>query len=178
MTYRKSGCYIPHWFWVNEVMFTEFGVRVPFTDFQQRLLNRACIAPSQLHSNAWASIRCFELVTSFLELPQEPEVFLCLFKFYSSNTSKKTRKGYMSVRPTKNRKIFGLYEDSFHGFKGWYFKIIPVGNHRPFWLSLEGDGRFPSYWTDMAGFDVAPVTYEGLRAEQTEIVDVLTTLFS
>ncbi|MED6120306.1 hypothetical protein PIB30_019629 [Stylosanthes scabra] len=84
----------------------------------------------------------------------------------------------MSVRPTKGRKIFGLYEDSFHGFKGRYFKIIPVGNHRPFWLSLEGDGRFPSYWTDRGGFDVAPVTYEGLRAEQKQTVDVLTSLFS
>ncbi|MED6213993.1 hypothetical protein PIB30_098769 [Stylosanthes scabra] len=60
---------VPHWLWVNEVMFTDFGVRVPFTEFQQRLLNRASVAPSQLHPNAWASIRCFELVTKFLQLP-------------------------------------------------------------------------------------------------------------
>ncbi|MED6172146.1 hypothetical protein PIB30_047366 [Stylosanthes scabra] len=42
----------PHWLWVNEVKFTKFRVRVPFTDFQQRLLNRSCIALSQLHPNA------------------------------------------------------------------------------------------------------------------------------
>ncbi|MED6109380.1 hypothetical protein PIB30_033076 [Stylosanthes scabra] len=168
----------PHWLWVNEVMFIEFGIRVPFTEFQQRLLNRACVAPSQLHPNAWASIRCFELVTEWLQLPQEPEVFMCLFTFYSANTQGKTKKGYMSVRPTKYRKIFGLFEDSFHDFKGCYLKILPVGTHRPFWLSLEGDGRFPSYWTDRAGFDVAPVTYKGLRANQKETVDVLTALFS
>ncbi|MED6142961.1 hypothetical protein PIB30_002248 [Stylosanthes scabra] len=167
----------PHWLWVNEVMFTEFGIRVPFIDFQQRLLNRACIAPSQLHPNAWASIRCYELVTEWLQLPQEPEVFMCLFTFYSANTQGKTKKGYMSVRLTKYRKIFGLFEDSFHDFKGHYFKILPVGTHRPFWLSLEWDGRFPSYWTDRAGFDVAPVTYKGLRAHQKETVDVLTSLF-
>ncbi|MED6172147.1 hypothetical protein PIB30_047367 [Stylosanthes scabra] len=100
-----------------------------------------------------------------------------LFTFYSSNTSGKTKKGYMSVRPAKGRKIFGLFEDSFHDFKGRYFKIVPVGTHRPFWLSLEGDGRFPSYWTDKSGFDVAPVTYRGLRAEQKDTVDVLTFLF-
>ncbi|MED6135768.1 hypothetical protein PIB30_049658 [Stylosanthes scabra] len=47
---------VPHWLWVNEVMFIDFGIRVPFTDLQQRLLNRACIAPSQLHPNAWTSI--------------------------------------------------------------------------------------------------------------------------
>ncbi|MED6221146.1 hypothetical protein PIB30_051658 [Stylosanthes scabra] len=160
----------PHWLWVNEVMFTEFGIR--------RLLRRACVAPSQLHPNAWASIRCFELVTEWLELPQEPEVFMCLFMFYSANTQGKTKKGYMSVRPTKHRKIFGLFEDSFHDFKGRHFKILSVGEHRPFWLSLEGEGRFPSYWTDRAEFDVAPVTYKGLRVEQKDTVDILTALFA
>ncbi|MED6165287.1 hypothetical protein PIB30_098151 [Stylosanthes scabra] len=48
---------VPNWLWVNELMLTEFGVRVPFTDFQQRLLNRASIAPSQLHPNAWGGSR-------------------------------------------------------------------------------------------------------------------------
>ncbi|MED6125265.1 hypothetical protein PIB30_067033 [Stylosanthes scabra] len=181
----ERACYMnldhptkPHWLWVNEVMFTEFGIRIPFTDFQQRLLRRACVAPSQLHPNAWASIRCFELVTEWLELPQEPEVFMCLFTFYSANTQGKTKKGYMSVRPTKYRKIFGLFEDSFHDLKGRYFKILPVGEHRPFWLSLEREGRFPSYWTDRAWFYVSPVTYKGLRAEQRDTVDVLTALFA
>ncbi|MED6214622.1 hypothetical protein PIB30_104904, partial [Stylosanthes scabra] len=169
---------VPHWLWVNEVMFSDFGVRVPFTDFQQRLLNRASVALSQLHPNAWSSIRCFELVTEFLQLPQEPEVFLCLFKFYSSNTSGRTKKGYMSVRPTKKRKIFTLYEDSFHDFKGRYFKIFAVGNHRPFWLSLEGDGLFPPYWSDQAGFDIAPVKYDGLNADKRDTADILTFLFS
>ncbi|MED6149397.1 hypothetical protein PIB30_061978 [Stylosanthes scabra] len=51
---------VPHWLWTNEAMFTEFGMRVPCSDFQQRLLNRASVAPSQLHPNAWSPIRCFE----------------------------------------------------------------------------------------------------------------------
>ncbi|MED6217386.1 hypothetical protein PIB30_017232 [Stylosanthes scabra] len=169
---------VPHWLWVNEVMFTEFGIRVSFFDFQQRLLNRSRIAPSQLHPNAWASIRCFELVTEWLGLPQEPEVFMTLYTFYSFNTSGNTKKGYMSVRPTSKRKIFGLFEDSFHDFKGRFFKIVPVGTHRPFWLCLEGDGRFLSYWSNKASFDVAPITYKGLRADQKDVVDILTTLFN
>ncbi|MED6145241.1 hypothetical protein PIB30_023348 [Stylosanthes scabra] len=103
---------------------------------------------------------------------------MSLFTFYFANTQGKTKKGYMSMRPSKYRKIFGLFEDSFHDFKGRYFKILPVGEHRPFWLSLEGEGRFPSYWTDRAGFDVAPVTYKGLRAEQKNTVDILTALFA
>ncbi|MED6162839.1 hypothetical protein PIB30_074267 [Stylosanthes scabra] len=56
------------------VMFIDNGVRVLFTDFQQRLLNRASMAPSQLHPNNWSSVRYFELVPEFLQLPQEPEV--------------------------------------------------------------------------------------------------------
>ncbi|MED6122780.1 hypothetical protein PIB30_043071 [Stylosanthes scabra] len=147
-------------------------------NFQQRLLNRASVAPSQLHPNSWSSIRCFELVTEFLELPQDPEVFLYLFKLYSSNTSGKTKKGYMSVRPGKHRKILALYEDSFHDFKGRYFKIFPVRNHRPFWLSLEGDGRFPPYWSNQADFEIVPATYQRLNADQRDTADILVHLFA
>ncbi|MED6124419.1 hypothetical protein PIB30_058718 [Stylosanthes scabra] len=107
-----------------------------------------------------------------------PEVFLYLFKLYSSNTSGKTKKWYMSVRPGKHRKIFGLYEDSFHDFKSRYFKIFPVGDHRPFWLSLEGDGLFPPYWSDQAGFDVVPITYQRRNADQRDTADILLHLFS
>ncbi|MED6124462.1 hypothetical protein PIB30_059119 [Stylosanthes scabra] len=77
-----------------------------------------------------------------------------------------------------HRKIFTLYEDSFHDFKGWYFKIFVVGNHRPFWLSLEGDGLFPPYWSDQAGFDVVPVKYDGLNVDKRDTADILTFLFS
>ncbi|MED6222184.1 hypothetical protein PIB30_061918 [Stylosanthes scabra] len=84
----------------------------------------------------------------------------------------------MSVRPTKHRKIFTLYEDSFHDFKGRYFKIFAVGNHRPFCLSLEGDSLFAPYWSDQAGFDIAPVKYDGLNVDKRDTADILTFLFS
>ncbi|MED6186129.1 hypothetical protein PIB30_063887 [Stylosanthes scabra] len=162
---------VPNWLWVNEVMFTEFGVR-------KSLLNRASVAPSQLHSNAWSAIRCFELVTDSLRLPQDPKVFLYLFTLFSPNTEGKTKKGYMSVHPGKHRKIFGLYEDSFHDFKGRFFKIFSVSEHRPFWLSLEGQGRFPPYWSRDAGMDYVPVTYKGFNTDQKDTADILVKLFS
>ncbi|MED6106630.1 hypothetical protein PIB30_006257 [Stylosanthes scabra] len=170
---------VPHWLWVNEVMFTEFGVRIPFTSFQQRLLQRCLVAPSQFHPNAWSAIRCFELVTEFLELPQDPEVFLFLFTVFSPNADGKTKKGYMSVRPGKGRRIFGLYEESFHDFKGRYFKVFPVGDHPPFWLTLEGDvGRFPSYWSKDDGVNYVPVSYKRLNDDQRDTADILLWLFS
>ncbi|MED6191756.1 hypothetical protein PIB30_003559 [Stylosanthes scabra] len=112
-------------------MFTEFGVRIPFSSFQQRLLQRCFVAQSQFHPNAWSSIRCFELVTEYLELPQDPEVFLYLFTVFSPNA------------------------------EGRYFKVFPVGDHPPFWLTLERDaGRFPSYWSKDAGLNYIPVSYK------------------
>ncbi|MED6221090.1 hypothetical protein PIB30_051090 [Stylosanthes scabra] len=84
----------------------------------------------------------------------------------------------MSVRPGKYRKIFALYEDSFHDFKGRYFKIFPVGNHCPFWLSLEGDGWFPLYWSDQAGFEIVPATYQLLNANQRDTANILIHMFA
>ncbi|MED6211536.1 hypothetical protein PIB30_074672 [Stylosanthes scabra] len=139
---------VPNWLWVNE-----------------------------LHPNAWSAIRCFELVTDSLRLPQDPKVFLYLFTFFSPNTEGKTKKGYMSVSPGKHRKIFGLYEDSFHDFKGSFFKIFPVGEYRPFWLSLEGQGRFPPYWNRDARMDYVSVTYKGLNSDQKDTADILVKLF-
>ncbi|MED6156858.1 hypothetical protein PIB30_018224 [Stylosanthes scabra] len=170
---------VPHWLWVNEVMFTEFGVRIPFSPFQQRLLQRCFVAPSQFNPSAWSAIRCFELVTEFLELPQDPEVFLYLFTVFSPNAEGKTKKGYMSVRPGKGRKIFGLYEESFHDFKGRYFKVFAVGDHLPFWLTLERHtGWFPSYWSKDAGVNYVPTAYRKLNEEQRDTTDILLWLFS
>ncbi|MED6105873.1 hypothetical protein PIB30_000004 [Stylosanthes scabra] len=122
-----------------------------FHPFQQRLLQHCFFAPFQFHPNAWSTIRCFELVTEFLELPQDPEY----------------------------RRIFGLYEESFHDFNGRYFKVFPVGDHPPFWLTLERDaGRFPSYWSKDAGLNYVPVSYKRVNEEQRDIADVLLWLFS
>ncbi|MED6205862.1 hypothetical protein PIB30_021654 [Stylosanthes scabra] len=94
-----------------------------------------------------------ELVTEYLELPQDPEVFLYLFTVFSPNAEGKTKKGYMSV--------------------------FPVGDHPLFWLTLERDvGRFPSYWSKDAGLNYVPVSYKRLNDEQRDTADILLWLFS
>ncbi|MED6181323.1 hypothetical protein PIB30_018261 [Stylosanthes scabra] len=114
----------------------------------RRLLQRCLVAPSQFHPNAWSAIRCFELVTEFLELPQDPEVFLFLFTVFSPNADGKNKKGYMSVRPGKGRRIFG------------------------------DAGRFPSYWSKDAGVNYVPVSYKRLNDDQRDTADILLWLFS
>ncbi|MED6140319.1 hypothetical protein PIB30_092031 [Stylosanthes scabra] len=125
---------VPHWLWLNEVMFTEF---------------------------------------------RDPEVFLYLLTFFSPNTEGKAKKGYMSVRSGKYRKIFGLYEESFHDFKGRYFKVLPVGDHHLFWLTLEGDaGWFPPYWSFEVALNYTPVMNKKLNVDQRDTTDILLWLFS
>ncbi|MED6189164.1 hypothetical protein PIB30_093165 [Stylosanthes scabra] len=136
---------VPNWLWMNEVMFTEFGIRVPFYEFQQRLLNRASVAPSQFHPNTWSAIRYFE----FLELPQDPEVFLFLFTFFSLNTEGKSKKGYISVRLGKYRKILSCMRT--------LSMILKISD---------------------SGMDYVLVTYRGLNAEQKDTADILVKLFS
>ncbi|MED6108514.1 hypothetical protein PIB30_024694 [Stylosanthes scabra] len=132
---------VPHWLWVNEVMFTEFGVRIPFSPFQRRLLQRCFVAPSQFHPNAWSAIRCFELVTEFLELPQDPQD--------------------LRMPMEKPRKVFA------------------VGDHPPFWLTLERDaGRFPSYWSKDVEVNYVPTAYRKLNEEQRDTANILLWLFS
>ncbi|MED6158572.1 hypothetical protein PIB30_033894 [Stylosanthes scabra] len=41
----------PDFLWVYDSMFTRIGVRIPFTIFQQEVLIRCAVAPSQLHPN-------------------------------------------------------------------------------------------------------------------------------
>ncbi|MED6184790.1 hypothetical protein PIB30_050890 [Stylosanthes scabra] len=62
--------------------------------------------------------------------------------------------------------------------EGRYFKIFPVGNHRPFWLSLEGDGRFLPYWSYQADFEIVSATYQRLNADQRDTADIFVHLFA
>ncbi|XP_052108707.1 uncharacterized protein LOC127741119 [Arachis duranensis] len=59
-----------------------------------------------------------------------------------------------------------------------YFKVRPVQGHHPFWLTLEGEHRFPTYWNFGAGPSVlTKVTYDVLSPEDKDIASVLWHLF-
>jgi len=52
--------------YVYEFMFKEYSMTFPLTNFEAGMLSLMNIAPSQLHPNNWAFLRCFELVCSHL----------------------------------------------------------------------------------------------------------------
>ena len=49
-----------------EFVFEEVGMRFPFNDFQVGVFQWLQLAPSQLHPNALAFMRPFELVCQYL----------------------------------------------------------------------------------------------------------------
>ncbi|MED6126451.1 hypothetical protein PIB30_078593 [Stylosanthes scabra] len=53
---------------------------------------------------------------------------------------------------------------------GWKLPVVGSG--------LEGDGRFPPYWSDQAGFEIVPATYQPLNADQRVPADILVHLFA
>ncbi|XP_057737170.1 uncharacterized protein LOC130954448 [Arachis stenosperma] len=164
--------------WLYIAMFASLGVRIPFSPFQMVLLNRCDIASSQLHPNSWASIRCFEMVCEYLELPVSVEVFLWFFVLMNPFKEGRAKKGYMSFRKAQGRQIFGLFGDFFHGFKEKYFKVRPLEGRHPFWLTLEGKRRIPTYWSFGAGSNTfTKVTYEGLIPQNKKVADVLLVIF-
>lgn len=48
-------------FYMYREVFSELGVRVPFSSFQIAVLNFLRVAPSQLHPNSWGFIGAFEI---------------------------------------------------------------------------------------------------------------------
>ena len=84
----------------------------------------------------------------------------------------------MSFRAAQGRKIFDLFEDSYHGFKDKYFKVRPAKGHHPFWLSLEGVRLIPTYWSFGAGANsFIKVVYKNMSAVDQQIAEVLNAVF-
>ncbi|XP_015949208.1 ras-related protein RABA1b [Arachis duranensis] len=57
-------------------------------------------------------------------------------------------------------------------------KSVQLGGHHPFWLALEGECRFATYWNFGVGLSyLTRITYEGISFENKYIADVLLAIF-
>ncbi|MED6211391.1 hypothetical protein PIB30_073247 [Stylosanthes scabra] len=118
----KEAGEVPDWLWVYDYLFTRVRIRIPLTLFQQEVIRRGAVAPSQLHPNSWAFIRSFELVCQALGLP-----------------------GFLSFRAHGKMKIFDFFDES-SNFKEIYFKISGAPEIQPFYLTSEKKAKFSLYW--------------------------------
>ncbi|MED6191972.1 hypothetical protein PIB30_005790 [Stylosanthes scabra] len=129
------------YFYMYTTVFIDIGIRFPFTEFECGVLNQLKCALTQIHPNAWAFIRGYEILMEYLGTTPLLEVFFSFFQ------AKGVRKGgVVTVNSMQGKALFGLYRQSYKDFKQMYVKVGCVEEQFPFYLDEFGLERFPLYW--------------------------------
>lgn len=128
-------------FYMYSCVMEELRVKLPFTSFECSVLKQLNCAPSQVHPNGWAFIRCFQGLMDFLEVKPDLELFFCLFQ------AKGVWKGvWINLNSTPGFSVFKLYKSSFKDFKEMYLKVKSVDEDFPFYIDENLGEKFPMYW--------------------------------
>ncbi|MED6217481.1 hypothetical protein PIB30_018116 [Stylosanthes scabra] len=98
--------------------------------------------PSQIHPNAWAFIRGFEILMEYLGHKPLLEVFF--FTFFQVKGVRK--RGLVTLNSVQGKTLFILYRQSYKDFKRMFIKVGCVEEQFPFYLDEFGLERFPLYW--------------------------------
>ncbi|MED6198001.1 hypothetical protein PIB30_061998 [Stylosanthes scabra] len=99
-------------------LFVREGVRFPFSEFECGVLNQLKCAPTQIHPNAWAFTRGFEILMEYLGTKPLLEVF---FSFFQAKGVQKG--GTVTLNSVQGKALFGLYRQSYKDFKEMYVKV-------------------------------------------------------
>ena len=105
-----------------EFAFREAGYRLPFTDFQGAVFSHLALTPSQLHPNALAFIRAFELVCRYLEIGATVDLFFCIFQLQRSAAGRE--QSWVSFK--QQSRLFWAYAESVRNFKDRFFVVKPL----------------------------------------------------
>ena len=65
-----------YFFYMYMCLFTGLHMRVPFEEFTMGVWHILNMAPTQLHTNTWASLKGFRLLTEMFWLKPSPHVYL------------------------------------------------------------------------------------------------------
>jgi len=76
------------------------------------------VALAQLHPNSWAFVRAFGILCNHFEHPPSVDVFLYFFEAKSPG-----KKLWVSFNGVAGRVLFTLFQQSYKGFKGKFFKV-------------------------------------------------------
>ncbi|MED6219727.1 hypothetical protein PIB30_038464 [Stylosanthes scabra] len=126
-----------HFLYMYECLFHKLGVRIPFSSFEQDVLYDCRVASTQLHPNMWVFMKAFQSVCWHLQLDLSLKVFIYFFYLTKPFSRKKVQ--WTSFRSREGRRIFTLYEESFHDFKNYYFKVRLVEGSPPFFENERGN---------------------------------------
>ncbi|CAJ2644657.1 unnamed protein product [Trifolium pratense] len=110
-------------FTMYELAFRELGYKLPFNDFEAEVFGRLNVAPSQLHPNAMAFIRAYQVLCRYLEVEATVPLFFHIFKIQRQRVG--DQQGWVSLKHASS-KIFKMFVESARGFKERYYVIKPV----------------------------------------------------
>ncbi|MED6180381.1 hypothetical protein PIB30_009734 [Stylosanthes scabra] len=114
-------------------------------------------------------MKAFQSVCWYLQLDLSLRAFLYFFHLTRPFSQKKSR--WASFRAREGRRIFTLYEESFHDFKNYYFKVRAVEGFHPFFENEQGEYQFRLYW--YSGPESPKYDFDDLDGMDQEIVTVL-----
>ena len=82
---------------------------------------------------------------------------------------------WVSFRASQGRKFCTLYDESFHDFKNFYFKVRATGDARPFFLDESGEPSFPLCWQEK--IVAVKYTFDSLDKVEQAFVGVVSGLW-
>jgi len=127
------------------------------TGFERALLTEINVVPAQLYPNSWASVRAFGILCNHFGHTSSMDVFLYFFEAKSPG-----KKLWVSFNEVVRRVLPTLFQQSYKGFKGKFFKVCC--NDYDCTL-LDG---FPLYWVKKLEFK-KPRTLEELTPHDREL---------
>src|SRR3954471_712846 len=110
-------------FAMYEFVFKEAGLRLPFTHLQRSVFSWLRLCPSQLHPNALAFLRAFEIVCGYLDVEATLPL---LFRVFHLQRLRDPDGKWSWVSFKQPKKLFAIYQDSIKHFKSRYFFIKPL----------------------------------------------------
>ncbi|XP_057418083.1 uncharacterized protein LOC130712265 [Lotus japonicus] len=162
-----------HFFFAYEYMFSELGIRLPFSPFVQTVLRDINAAPCQLHPNAWAFIRCFEILSAAVGIAPSPTSF---FYLYDVDSKSIKNKGWISLKARAGRKCLHPHKSNAKSsFARKYFRVAVHPAYPEAFTLRDGTALFPLYWTEKPNGITDP-SEESLSANDKAFLDLLAPL--
>ncbi|QHN79438.1 uncharacterized protein DS421_19g670040 [Arachis hypogaea] len=146
--FERADEVAPHLFFMYESMVTRLGIFLPFSEFEMSVLRHCRVAPTQLHPNSWGFLKIYQFISQALEFPISLRIFFYLFHMTKPFSGLNNKQQWVSFRAIQGRRLFTLFDESFHDFKSYFFKVQAVEGHHPFFLDESSSPRFPLYWLE------------------------------
>jgi len=139
-----------------QTVFKWIKLRLPLIGFERALLTEINVAPAQLHPNSWAFVRAFSILCNHFGHSPSVDVFVHFFEAKSPGKNL-----WVSFNGVARRVLLTLFQQSYKGFKGKFFRVCCIDHDRTF---LDG---FPLYWVRKLEFK-KPRTLEELTPHDRE----------